>query len=328
VPTIRDVALRAGTSKSAVSRVMNGQRGVAPHIRERVIAAVEELGYRPNQQARSLRTSRTKVLGLLLPTLALPVIPEILQGTATAAHQLGYLMAISDAHDDLDLWHAYVQDLVARRVDGILCYDSGDIDEVLAPALEAEVPTMLLNRASHPSSPTLRFEIDGPFRELVDHLVDEGHRRIAVITPRARGVGADLVREALASHNLELDARNVQWADDPAQARRSVDRVMEGERPTAVIVSGAYNASAIASQLRVRGLRVPDDVSLVSIGESDWTLHGDPPVNAVHFPFREGAAAAVKLLIRHIEGDESAPRNLTMSASYMRRDSVGAAPQL
>jgi LacI family transcriptional regulator len=324
VATIRDVAVRAGTSKSAVSRVLNEQPGVAPAIRGRVLAAIEELGYRPNQQARSLRTSRTHVLGLLLPTLALPVIPQILQGTATAAHNLGYLLAISDAHDDADLWEAYVEELVARRVDGILCYDSGDIDAMLAPALEAGVPTMLLNRASHPVAATLSFESREPFAEAVGHLVQVGHRRVGMIVSRAREGLVEWARDDLEGHELTLGREYVRRADDPAAARSAAsDLLGVSERPTAIIVQGAYSASAAAAQIRSLGLSIPDDCSLISIGESDWTMHADPPVNVIHLPFREGAASAVELLIRLIEGDESAPRNLAFPADYIRRGSVG-----
>lgn len=323
VTTIRDVAILAGTSKSAVSRVLNGQPGVAPPVRRRVLAAIDELGYRPNQQARSLRTARTHVLGLLLPTLALPVIPQILQGTATAAHNLGYLLAISDAHDDAELWEAYVAELIARRVDGILCYDSGGIDTMLAPALEAGVPTMLLNRASHPIAATLSFETRGPMRDAVRHLVELGHRRVGLIVSRARDWLVDWIRDDLGEHGLTLDGGYVRRADDPEAARGAADDLMAApDPPTAIIVQGAFSASAAAAQIRSRGLSIPGDCSLISIGESDWTQHADPPVNVIHLPFREGAASAVGLLVRLIEGDESAPRNLTLPADYVRRGSV------
>ena len=151
MPTINHVAAHAGVSKSAVSRVINDQPGVAPTIRAQVLAAVEELRYRPNQQARSLRTARTHVLGLVLPTLALPVMPDIIQGAAAAAHERGYLLTISDAHDDPELWSAYIDELIARQVDGLLCYQFGATEKILRPAQEAGVPTILLQRSRpHP----------------------------------------------------------------------------------------------------------------------------------------------------------------------------------
>lgn len=322
--TIHDVALRAGVSKSAVSRVINGQPRVAESVRRQVRAAIEELGYRPNLQARSLRTAQTRMLGLLVPTLGLPAVAQILQGTSAAAHQLGYLIAISDASEDPELWAAYLDSLLARRIDGLLCYDSGGIDDLLRPALDAGVPTMILNRATHDSAATLSFDQRPAFEEAIQHLISEGHQRIALIASPIRPHWKAYLRDQLSRLGMTLPAELVQEVESASEARRAAETLMAlADPPTAIIAVNALNASAVGSQLSAGGCAIPRDVSLISTGESDWTRNGNPPINVVRSPFREGAAASVDLLARQIEGDAGAPRRLRLPAEYIRRGSVG-----
>ncbi|MDA0351931.1 MAG: LacI family DNA-binding transcriptional regulator [Chloroflexi bacterium] len=326
--TIYDVARRAGVSKSAVSRVINYQPYVAEGIRQRVQAAIEELDFRPNSHARSLRTAQTHVLGLLVPALDIPAVPQILQGASTAAHKQGYLIAISDAHEDPELWAAYLDNLLSRGIDGLLCYDSGAVDDLLRPVLEAGLPTMILNRRAHPSAGTLAFDHHDAFAAALRDLVDHGHRRIALIASRRRSHWADSLRDELSTLRVPHYPELLRQVDSPDDARQAIDQLMaEADPPTAVIVVNAYNASAAGSQLVARGYQIPRDVSLISTGESDWTRNANPPVSVVRSPFTEGAAAVVELLIRQITGDESAPRNVTMKTDYVHRGSVGSVPE-
>ena len=266
MPTINDVATLAGASKSAVSRVINDQPGVGTAVREKVLAAIDELGYRPNRQARSLRTARTHVLGLLLPTLALPAMPEIVQGAAAAAHERGYLLTISDAHDDPELWKVYIDDLIARQIDGLLCYQFGATDDTLRPAQEAGVPMMLFHRSRpHPIAPSLVVDDERAINEAFRDLIDHGHVRMAMIAPEARSHRFDLLRQARAAAGLAPD--------------------------------------------------------------SDWTRNARRAISVVRSSAEEDARASIELLIRHIEGDENAPRTLTSRSEYVRRDSVGPRPE-
>ena len=327
VVTIHDVARRAGVSTSAVSRAINGQPRVSADARQRIQSAIAELGYRPNLQARGLRTAQTRMLGLLVPTLGLPAVAEILQGTSTAAHQQGYLIAISDAAEDPELWAAYLDSLLARQIDGLLCYDSGGIDDLLRPALDAGVPTMILNRAAHDSAATLSFDQRPAFEEAVGHLVREGHQRIALITSPIRPQWREYLGDQLSHLDVAVAPELLHEVESASDARQATETLMAlADPPTAIIAVNALNASAVGSQLSAAGYAIPSDVSLISTGESDWTRNGNPPINVVRSPFREGAAASVELLVRHIEGDEGAPGRLILPAEYIRRSSVGPGP--
>ena len=265
------------------------------------------------------------MLGLLLPTMAIPIMPEIVRGAGSAAHAHGYLLTISDAHDDADLWAIYIDDLIARRVDGLLCYPFGGTDAILRPARQAGLPTILLNRhRPHPQAPALVIDDRRAFDQAFRDLTDRGHERIAMITPTARQHRFDQLRDALAAAGIP-DARELERSGEaPDWARAAtLDLMATADPPTAIFVHGVLNASAVANLLFASGYDIPGDVSLIAFGESDWTRNGRPPVSVVRTSPVDDARAATELLIRHIEGDEGAPRTLTRASEYVPRSSVG-----
>ena len=290
-------------------------------------AAVEELGYRPNRQARSLRTARTHVLGLVLPTLALPVMPDIIQGAAAAAHEHGYLLTISDAHDDPELWTAYIDELIARQVDGLLCYQFGATENILRPAQEAGVPTILLQRSRpHPVAPSLAVDEQQAFDEAFADLRSHGHQRIAMITPSTRSHRFDLLREALSGAGLSQQEDLERVSDTPEAARAAVDALMALDQPpTAIFVHWVTNAEAVADQLEARGFDIPGDISIIGFGVWHSRPIARPTFSVVLSAPLEDARAAVELLVRHIEGDETAPRTLIRTSKYKPGDTVGPA---
>lgn len=327
LPSITDVALHAGVSRSAVSRVLNDQPGVALATRAKIEGAINALGYRPNSQAQSLRTTRTHVLGLILPTLALPSMPEIVQGAAAAAHSHGYLLTVGDLHDDSQLRKAYVDELLRRRVDGLICLTYDPVDEILRPARTAGVPVLLLGRASAAGETLSQVnEAHDAFREAFSELLQLGHRRIGFIT-LSSGMGLfRLLRHALNQAGIPGNPDLERVADTPDEVRSAVDGLMAlKDPPTALLVSGVLSASAAGSHLAAKGFNIPVDLSLIGVRDSDWARNSRPRLDVICAATVDDSRAATELLIRHIEGDTSAPLTVTSTFAYVHRDSVGPA---
>ncbi|MFC5721441.1 LacI family DNA-binding transcriptional regulator [Streptomyces gamaensis] len=328
---IKDVAERAGVSVATVSRVLNG-RSPVPATREKVLAAVRELGYRPNVLARALRTARTRTLGLVISDLRNPFFTELADAVEQEARSLGYSLIIGNAGESPEQQDDQLRTLLDRRIDGLLVSSAGTGSAVLREVLAAHTPLVLLDRALPGlAAPCVRAEGSAALAELAAHLTALGRRRPAVIVAPAGTPTGDerleLFRTALAAHGVPLPDARVGSAPDlrPEGGRRVMRELLElPEPPDAVLATDNLMALGALDEIRARGLRVPGDVALVAYDDVAWFAHTDPPLTAVAQPTRELGRAAVHTLLERIEGRE-AP-SVLLPARLVPRRSCGEQP--
>lgn len=328
--TIQDVAKRAGVSKSTVSRVLNDQPSVLAPVRKAVLQAIAELDYHPNAHARGLRTRRSSVIGLLLPTLSTPIMPRLVEGAGAAAAEHGYLVTVAQVQQDEELQVQYLRELLSGRIDGLLWYQVGPVDDPLSGVTPPpRIPVVLLNRGTpHSRYPSLVLDEGAAFDEAVAHLVELGHRRIGIIADASRSLGGRWRMERLRTLRAEhgLVGPSLEWVVD---AHHSVEDVVDAalahpESPTAIFVTRIGLALPIFSQLHRRGAVLPRDLSLIAFGDADWAAALAPSISVITTDPAANGRAATELLLRHIRGDESAPSVLSPRSQYIRRESVGA----
>ncbi|WKU47965.1 LacI family DNA-binding transcriptional regulator [Streptomyces sp. VNUA116] len=325
---IKDVAERAGVSVATVSRVLNGRSPVA-ETRERVLAAVAELGYRPNVVARSLRTARTRTLGLVISDLRNPFFTELADAVEQEARRLGYSLIIGNAGESTRQQDDHIRTLLDRRIDGLLVSSAGTGSPMLREAAEAGTPLVLLDRTvPGVSAPCVRAEGRAALTELAAHLAALGRRRPAVIVaPAGTPVGderLELFRAALAAHGIALPPERAGASPDlrPEGGRQVMRRLLDlPEPPDAVLATDNLMALGALDEMRARGLRVPSDVALVAFDDVAWFAHLDPPLTAVAQPTRALGEAAVHALLERIEGRE-AP-SVLLPARLVKRRSCG-----
>ena len=278
-PTIRDVAERAGVSKSLVSLVLRGSDQVRPEKRRAVLAAVEELGYRPNAAARSLSERRTlphsrlrssggtPMVGVLLNDMRNPWFVELLDGLNSRLHDAGLRMLLADGHLNRRLGEDLTRTFTDLRVDGLIAVGTLPPSEALRQAA-ARVPTVVAG-AREPELPAVDIvanDDEHGARLATEHLIGLGHRRIAHIA--GQGVVGALRRRSfetvMREHGLE-DSAIVEQGDltEEGGYRAAVRLLSARQRPTALFAFNDIACVGALSAAEELGLRVPRDLSLV-----------------------------------------------------------------
>jgi LacI family transcriptional regulator len=329
--SIKDVAAAADVSVATVSRVLNDHPSVSARARERVLAAVEQLGYRPNAVARSLRTDETRTLGLVISDVLNPYFTELARSVEVEARELGYSVIIGNADERPDLQDHHVRTLLDRRIDGLLVSPTDGCSPLMADAARAGTPMVFVDRwIADTDVPVVRSDGRGAVRDLVAHLHGLGHRRLAIIAgPAATTTGRERIeafREGLAAHGLDLPDVYIGQGDFQAGSGRQVTEAFLDlpEPPEVVFAADNLMALGALDAVRARGLRVPDDIALVAFDDIPWFVHTDPPITAIAQPTGELGRAAVRALVDRIEG--RTPESVTLPARLVVRRSCGEPP--
>ncbi|MFF5262707.1 LacI family DNA-binding transcriptional regulator [Actinomadura viridis] len=326
--SVKDVARHAGVSVATVSRVLNDSVPVLPGTRDRVLAAVAELGYRPNAVARSLRTDATRTIGLVIGDILNPFFTELARAVEDEARALGYSVVIGNADERPDRQDHYVGTLLERRVDGLLLCPTAEVTPLVRDMVRDGRPLVFLDRTLPGLDvPAVRVDGGAAIAELVRHLYALGHRRVAFITgPALLSTGRERTEAftaAMRAHGLPvrpeyLEAGDFQAASGRAGAARLLDLP---EPPDAIFVGDNLMALGALDEIRARGLRIPQDVALACYDDLPWFTHLDPPVTAVAQPVRELGRRAVRVLAGRMEG--RAVSSVVLPARLVVRRSCG-----
>jgi LacI family transcriptional regulator len=309
--SMREVADMAGVAMSSVSRVMSGHPDVSPAMRERVMEAVERLGYQPDLLAQSLRRQATRSVGFVVGDISNPLLAEIALGAETTLRDAGYSMLLTNSENDPALDAGHVRLLMQRRVDGLLLsLASEEHPATVSTLAQLEAPVVLIDRdlpREVRASAVLSDHRTG-MRAAVRHLLDLGHRRIGLILgqpmrfSRERRLGLE---DAYRERALEPTYRTLEGELGSAHGRSATSRLLDSaEPPTAIVAGGNQILIGTLEELLARGLRVGADISLVSCDAISITELFTPPIAVVRRDNRELGRRAAQLLLRHLDGDD------------------------
>lgn len=331
-----DVARRAGVGVGTASRVLNNEASVSEEKRRRVLEAIEELGYRPNAIARSLKVSRTKTLGVIIPDVSNEFYSEIVRGAEDAARGERYniLLCSTDGKSEKE-GHA-VSMLSEKLVDGIimLSYDlSGDI---LRSLHEADIPVALIaTLLEEDAFITVNISNYQASRQAVEYLLGLGHRRIAMIAGPERD--RDGGENRLAGYQAALAESGIGY--DPVLVERSggytyeqgylcMQRILERNTGlTAVFAASDHIAMGCIRALWDRGVRVPEDVSVMGFDNLSITNYAIPPVTTVDQPRYEMGRLAAEKICQILDGQTVEERHFVLTHSIVCRSSTGSPPE-
>ena len=320
-PTINDVAARAGVSKSLVSLVMRDAPNVSAQRRAAVLAAAEELGYRPNAVARSLVRRRTGVLGVVLSDLHNPFFADVADGIEEGAAAEGYRALLSSGFLDAEREAVAVDTLLQLRVDGlILLGNVGEVERFEVAA--ASVPMVTVSRDSVSEVMDTVCD-DDPLGAtlLVDHLVGLGHRRIAYISAGTAAGGPGRVagyKAAMGRHRLKGKVRVVPGAFTQEGGRMGMRTLVEtGDLPTAVMAPNDFAAIGALEVADAAGIDVPGTVSITGYDNLALARIGRIDLTTVAQPAAELGKTAVELLLERIEGGRTEPRRMVLAPTLV-----------
>ena len=324
--TIRDVAAHAGVSIATVSRVLNNSARVREDKRRRVEEAVKALGFIPNQAARSLVQKKTRGVGVLLPSLGGEFFSEFLYGVDEATRAADHFVLISSIYSNLEDFEVVIRGM-QQRVDGLIIMPAGIDVHVLKQFLPSDTPVILINGAGDNSMySTINFDNhDGAF-QATDHLIRNGHRRIAILKGREGAYDSEErlrgYRDALRKHGI-TPHRNLELSGDYSR-QGGYDAVKKltalHRRPTAVFCANDQSAIGLVAGLQNAGFSVPDDFSVVGFDDIPAATFSSPPLTTIHVGIRNVGRTAIQKLLEQEEDGEV--QHLVLPVACIERGST------
>ncbi len=332
-PTQKDVAIRAGVSRSTVSYVLNDQTDlkvpISAETRERVLRAMAELGYEPDARAQSLRRGHTKTVGVIFPSIRNPFFWQIISGISGELQAAGYSVYLS-LHPEQNI--RALQELVQQRVDGFILLAS-------VKRLSAEV-TEYVRKSGRPAVEITAGEAEfdhvarsyaSGTRALMQHLVELGHRRIGFIYGVSQEVqGFDRLltyRQVLQDLGLtESAAYEVHCGDQMEDAYQAAYTLLsDRDRPTALLVINDMLALAVMRAANDLGLHIPGDLSVAGFDDIPFSSYITPRLTTVSGKAEESGRAAVQLLLRRFAEPDLPQQVVTEEVQLIVRESTGPA---
>ncbi len=331
MPTIKDVAALSRVSTATVSHVINNSSNVSPHLRDRVLNAIRDLKYHPNAIARGLKTSKTKTVGMIVPDITNPFYPAVIRGAEDVLRDAGYILTVGNSDSDPAKEELYYRTFRAQRVDGLIltaCLSTHPPEYILHHEL-GTIPVVFVDRYYSGLGVDIAIvdNVRGSF-SAVTHLLNAGHRRIAILTGPMELINARMrlrgYKKALAQAGVSLQR---EWifagrfdADSGYDAtRRMLDLP---QRPTAVFSSNAQMTLGCLRALRESGLSWCHDIAVVSFDDAPLFELMEPSITAVaQNSYELGAQAAILLLGRLDESFRGPPRRKLLRPELIVRES-------
>lgn len=304
--TIRDVAKLAGVAPITVSRVINNDGYFTEETRRKVEAAVQQLDYIPNSLGLSLRSKRTQTLAFVVSDIANPFWTTVARGVEDAANARGYHIIIGNTDESPEKQENYLLFLLKKQVDGFLfvpaSYDNS------ATLKKRHVPFVVLDRRFPDAVDSVRCDSVKGAYDLTKHLIELGHRRIAIITGRQDlTTASDRVEgyvKALKDANLG-EAKQIHWGQYTQQSGYDITAqiIQSTPCPTAIFAANNFIAIGVMRALRASGVRVPEDLSVVAFDDLPEAITIDPFFTVAAQPAYEMGQRATELLIARLNGE-------------------------
>ncbi len=334
--TSADVARRAGVSRTTVSFVLNNVPGVriSEETRQRVLQAAKELEYYPNAAAQSLARQQSCTLGLVLcqppdRVFADAFLPQVMRGIGHVTEEYGFRLLLQYV-EDVTRPDAYIRLVRQRHIDGIILSGPRSDDEQLLRLREEEFPVVLLGQLPGSDIPFVDVDNVGGARQATEHLIRLGYRRIACITnaPPAYTASQQRLegyRQALEAHGLRYDPLLVRYGDFREESGyAAMTSLLDVQRPEAVFVASDLVAFGVLEAVKLRGLRVPQDIAVVGFDDVPVARYVDPPLTTVRLPAYELGANAARLVLQLITGEEPKTTAVLLQATLVVRESCGS----
>jgi LacI family transcriptional regulator len=332
--TISDVARQAGVSAMTVSRVVNNSGYISPETRERVEKAIADLGYVPNALARSLRFKQTKTLALVLTDITNPFFTTIARGVEDAASEQGFSVIFCNTDESESKEAEYLNVVLQKQVDGVLLVPASCSGDSVTFLQERKVPLVVLDRrVSDVKVDTVRCDSERGAYQLTRHLLDLGHTRIAILSgPPSVSTATDRVagyRRALAEAGLGSRAELVYHGEfiRTSGYEMAQQALAMTPRPTALFAANNFITSGTFRAVREAGLRVPEDISIVSFDDLPMASDMGPFLTVAAQPAYEMGHRATELLLTRLSGEGPAePQEIILPTEIIVRESSAPPP--
>lgn len=329
--TIRDVAQAAGVSLGTASRALNRSGRVSEDAIAAVTRAAQRLGYEPDAIAQSMRTGSTGVVGLLVTDFANPLYARVITAVEARLQMAGYALLLANTHNDARKEKALIELFRRRRIDGLLLGPCESENPQLLERLSDEhFPVVALDRDFGEQGSGLHVDHFNGALQATRYLLNMGHERIALLTPgstlrpgRERIAG---FRDAYAERGLKPDAKLIRAERSSMEFAfsESLSLLSSREPPTAFMCLGTRILAGVLQGLRHSGRSAPDDVSVISIGDTDLSQLFSPSITALTWDLGAVGTALAELLLKRINPTEPVEaERIVITTQLVLRESCG-----
>jgi DNA-binding LacI/PurR family transcriptional regulator len=332
--TIKDVAKLANVAPSTVSRVIANNSRISEKTKRRVRKAIDELGYHPNLNARSLANQMTNSIGIIMPDSASksfqnPFFPEVIRGIGSYIQAKEYSMLLLTGETQEAIYEGTVKMVQGRRVDGIILLYSRIDDKIIQYLEDVKFPFVVIGKPQQTPQDITYIDNDNysAGREVTDYLINLGHKRIAFI-----GGNPNLMvtKERLLGYKEALKIADLIISEDyichmeflQEGGKEAVERLIQLKQPpTAIVVTDDLMAIGVLSALSEKGYSVPEDVSIVSFNNVIYSEISNPPLTSVDIRIFQLGYESAKSLVEKVETPELLPKSIIVPHTIVKRQS-------
>ncbi len=334
-PDIRAVAALAKVSIATVSRTINGAPVVSDKLSKRVWQAIEQLNYFPNTQARGLVSGRSRILGIIVENITNPFFPELIQSFEEIAVANGYEILVSSSNSDPAVLTNCVRRMIERKVEGVAVLTFGEEEPVLENLAYHDIPIVLAEfHLDDPKASTILLDYATGIRTAVQHLVQLGHRRIAFLagphTIHSAVTRENNFRTAMQEAGLSIDKAWIIECNHTLKGGVAGFEKLQSlrSRPTAILCSNDMTAIGVLRAAYLKGLKVPQDLSVIGLDDIDFAEFTLPPLTTIRLSRVELARAAFEALRLQAENRPTGPvqREFLVSTELVVRGSTAPPP--
>ncbi|HWR14653.1 MAG TPA: LacI family DNA-binding transcriptional regulator [Terriglobales bacterium] len=326
---IKAVAAKAGVSIATVSRTINGHASVTPETAENVLRAIRALGYYPNRQARTLASGRSHTFGLIISDIANPFFPELVKSFETTALSHNYDVTVFNTSYDSHRLRTSIERMLERRVDGVAVMTSEFDRRVLGELSRRGVPIVFLDVGTVQSRiSNILVDYEKGIREAVQHVSELGHQKIAFISGplqlKSAGIRWRAMQKCMHDCGLQIPSRFMREANHRVDGGQiaMADLLNQKDPPTAVLASNDLTAIGAMKAIYRKGLRVPDDLSIIGFDDIELCEFMNPPLTTVRLSREEIGRHACGALLKVVEEGEIQGQELSVSTELVLRGST------
>ncbi|MHB8278322.1 MAG: LacI family DNA-binding transcriptional regulator [Candidatus Humimicrobiaceae bacterium] len=330
LPTMNDVAKRAGTSVFTVSSVINESKPVSLKLRKRVLKAIKELDYIPNSIAKSLKGKRSFLIGVVISDVEDIFFPRVIRGIEEVVNKENINMILCNTKNSPEKEEKYLKILFQKKVDGLILFTSATNDENLKKFQKWNIPVVLIDREIESSNISAVIMDDcGASFEVTNYLIKKGHKRIGIILfSTSIKTGEQRLKGYIDAHkknNVDLDKRLIKVAGlESNDSFRATNELLSlDDKPTAIFTTNDVMLLGALKSINNNNLKIPHDISLITFFDFGWLKYLNPPITAVKLPTFEMGSLAAELLIKLINSkEENYPKKIVLKTQLIERDSV------
>ncbi|WP_062352502.1 LacI family DNA-binding transcriptional regulator [Bacillus kwashiorkori] len=327
--TINEIAKLAQVSRTTVSRVLNNSGYVSDEARKRVLKVIEETGYTPSQQARSLRTKETKVVGVILPRISTETASKVVAGIDSVLSEAGYQILLANTNLQMEKELEYIQLLVNRQVDGIILLATNVLPELVAKVEQLSIPIVAVGQ-TFPNITSVVYDDYHAAKTLTKKFIEKGKTKIAFIgvkeTDEAVGVSRkNGFLDAMRENGLEV---REEWLITGSfeskfgyQAMKTIFTETD-TMPDAVFAATDRLAIGVMSYLKEQNIQIPEQMSIAGIGSSEISKYMSPSLTTVQYENEHAGEIAATILLRNLQGEHVPPEKIILSYRLIKRDSL------